>query len=300
MQDSHPDFLLTTIDAVRARVRDWRHQGLRVGMVPTMGTLHEGHLALVDRSRARTNRTLATIFLNPTQFGPDEDFEAYPRTFEQDLKNLAARGCDVVFAPSVAELFPDGFRTMDEFRTRVTVHGLSEPLCGAFREGHFAAVATQVMKLFMIGLPDVAFFGEKDYQQLQVVRRMVRDLNVPVEIEAVPTVRDSDGLALSSRNAYLTAEERAIAPWVYRVLCEAVGELRAGGAPGAVTEAARRILIEKGFASVDYVTLVDAETLQTLDRADNPARLLAAARLGKARLIDNVPFVPGDAAAGER
>ncbi|HEY6389869.1 MAG TPA: pantoate--beta-alanine ligase [Bryobacteraceae bacterium] len=283
--------VVSTIRDVRQHVRDWRRQGLTVGMVPTMGSLHEGHLALVDRSRARCGRTLATIFVNPTQFGPSEDFNAYPRVFDRDVKLLNERGCDLVFAPSVEELFPDGYQTLEQFRTRVNVHELCDGLCGALRPGHFSAIATQVMKLFMIGQPDFAFFGEKDYQQLQVVRRMVRDLSVPVEIESIPIVRAPDGLALSSRNAYLTPEERKIAPLLSRVLCSAVRELQDGGKLPIVTERARENLIGGGFSSVDYVTLVD-DLLQPLEVADKPARLLAAAWLGRARLIDNAPFPP--------
>ena len=280
--------VVSTIQDLRECVLNWRRKDLTVGMVPTMGTLHEGHLALVDRCRVRADRTLATIFLNPAQFGPSDDFEIYPRTFDQDLTLLRKRGCDLVFAPSVEELFPDGYRTRGQFRTQVSVFGLGDRLCGAVRPGHFSAIATQVMKLFMIGMPDIAFFGEKDYQQLQVIRRMTRDLNVPVEIESIPTVRDPDGLALSSRNAYLTPEERKIAPSLYCILCAAIRELSNGDKPAAVSERARENLLRSGFISVDYVTLADAELLETLEQADRPARLLAAARLGRARLIDNL------------
>ena len=266
----------------------WRKAGFSVGVVPTMGALHEGHSSLVQRSRERCHRTVATIFVNPIQFGSNEDLSLYPRPFDRDVRLLEDDGCDLLFAPTVTELFPDGCRPPNEFCTSVAVHGIGDGLCGEFRPGHFAGVATQVVKLFMITMPDVAFFGEKDYQQLQVVRRMVQDLNIPVSIEAGPTIRASDGLAISSRNTYLNAVERAIAPQLFYALRTASVELLGGADLETVKSRAVEHLYSVGFDRVEYMTLVDAELLDPIHRADRPSRLLAAAWLGRTRLIDNV------------
>ena len=255
-----------------------------VGVVMTMGALHEGHLSLVRLAKAEAGRVLASVFVNPTQFGPNEDFERYPRDEAGDARLLASAGCDLLFVPSVAEMYPEGAATT------VTVSGVSEPLDGAARPGHFAGVATVVAKLLNQAQPDLAVFGEKDYQQLQVIRRMVRDLDLPVRVIGAPTVRDHDGLALSSRNAYLTAAERPIAGRLNLVLRDAARAL-AGGAETAPTEAgAIRALTDAGFQAVNYFETRAAEDLRRLGPGpiDAPARVLVAARLGATRLIDNM------------
>jgi pantoate--beta-alanine ligase len=278
-----------TIAATRGIVAGWRARGLSVGLVPTMGYLHAGHLALVERARAENDRVLATIFVNPLQFGPAEDFAAYPRDDARDLALLRERACDAVFAPSVREMFPDGSGSLDEAWTRVSVAPLARVLCGAVRPGHFDGVATIVLKLLMIVLPDVAYFGEKDYQQLTIVQRLVRDLSVPVRIAGVPIVREPDGLALSSRNVYLNASQRASAPALQRVLVAARAQLAAGAESDGVTAAAGAQLLAGGFDHVDYVTLASGRSLESLTRPQPEARLFAAAWLGRTRLIDNIP-----------
>lgn len=268
---------------LRDQVSAWRKAGLTVALVPTMGALHQGHLTLVRRAFELADRVVVSVFVNPIQFGPNEDFDAYPRTLDADRAALATVGASLVFAPAVAEMYPEGFATS------ISVSGVSEGLCGGSRPGHFNGVATVVTKLLMQAQPDVACFGEKDYQQLQVIRRFVRDLDIPVAIEGVPTVREDDGLARSSRNAYLSAEERAIAPNLHRTLQDTAAAIRAGSAVDAALEAGRRALLAAGFASVEYLELRAAEGLAPLAALDRPARLLVAARLGKTRLIDNIP-----------
>lgn len=283
-----------TLDTVR-RVRDlrervgaWRRQGLRVGLVPTMGALHAGHLSLVERALQLSDRVVATIFVNPRQFGPAEDLAAYPRQEAADAALLDAAGAHLLFAPPVDEVYPEGFATT------VTVTGVSEGLCGAARPGHFAGVATVVTKLLLQALPDIAMFGEKDWQQLQVIRRLVRDLDIPVVVEGAPTLREPDGLAMSSRNAYLGPDERARAPRLYQILSQVAAELAQGAAVAERTAWAVAELERAGFAPVDYVEARDADTLAPVgERVTRPARLLAAARLGRARLIDNVAVAVG-------
>jgi len=275
------------VAALRTRVRGFRDAGARVGLVPTMGALHEGHLALVRRARAACDRVVASLFVNPRQFDRAEDLAAYPRDEVQDARALSRAGCDLLFAPAAAEVYPPGFATS------VRVAGPAAPLEGTYRPGHFEGVATVVTKLLLQTLPDIAFFGEKDYQQLQVIRRLVADLDVPVAIEGVPTVREADGLALSSRNQRLSAAQRTVAPVLARVLKDTAARLVAGADPAAALEATRATLLSAGFDAVDYVELVDAATLAPLRAApvqgDGGARLLAAAWLGPVRLIDNVP-----------
>jgi len=249
-----------------------------------MGALHEGHLSLVRRAKEDAGRVVASVFVNPTQFAPGEDFEAYPRDEARDAELLASVGCDLLYAPGVGEIYPEGFSTT------VTVSGVSEPLEGAARPTHFAGVATVVAKLLLQALPDVAVFGEKDYQQLQVIRRLVRDLDIPVEIVGAPTLREPDGLARSSRNAYLSQAERPIAGRLNVVLAGAVAAL-ADGADVAPTEAAAvQALLQAGFDTVDYVEARGAEDLRRLGPGpvDGAARVLAAARIGRTRLIDNM------------
>ena len=276
--------IVRTVADLRARVGGWRAAGERVGFVPTMGALHEGHLSLVRLARQRADRAVASIFVNPTQFGPNEDFDAYPRGEARDAGLLAEAGCDLLFAPTVAEMYPQGFATT------VSVAGVSEPLDGAARPGHFNGVATVVTKLLLQCAPDVAVFGEKDYQQLQVIRRLARDLDLPVEIVGGPTARAEDGLALSSRNAYLSPEERKVAGRLNVVLREAVNRLKAGEAVAPVEADALAALAAAGFQQVDYVEVRDADDLARLGPgpAESPARILAAARLGRTRLIDNM------------
>jgi pantoate--beta-alanine ligase len=276
-----------TIPALRERIAAWREADESVALVPTMGALHAGHLSLVALARSRCRRIVVSLFVNPTQFAANEDLSAYPRDESGDAAKLAREGVELLFAPSVGEMYPQGFAT------QVTVSALTRHLCGPHRPGHFEGVATVVTKLLLQALPDVAVFGEKDWQQLQVIRRLALDLNIPVEILGAPTVREPDGLAMSSRNAYLTQEERRIAASLNRVLGDLAHALAAGEPCRAAEEKALRRLLEQGFTSVDYVTVADAETLQPIDRLGaRPARAFAAARLGRTRLIDNLP-IPG-------
>jgi pantoate--beta-alanine ligase len=276
-----------TVDALREAVASWRGRRQLVGLVPTMGAIHDGHLALVGAARGQCDRVVASLFVNPKQFGPSEDLAAYPRTEAADLAAFHKAGVDLVFIPAVAEMYPPGFATS------VAVGGVSDGLDGAHRPGHFDGVATVVAKLLVQSLPDAAYFGEKDYQQLMVVRRLARDLDIPVRIEGVATVRDADGLALSSRNAYLSPTERRIAPLLYRVLCDSAEALaQHPGAVAAILERAVAALRAEG-AVVDYLELRGAADLAPMTRLSGPARLLAAVRLGRTRLIDNIPVAPG-------
>jgi pantoate--beta-alanine ligase len=274
-----------TVAELRAQVAAWKAAGERVGLVPTMGALHDGHLSLVRLARTKAARVVASIFVNPTQFGPGEDFEAYPRDEARDAGLLAEAGCSLLYAPSAAEVYPEGFATT------VSVARLTEVLDGLARPGHFAGVATVVSKLLNQCQPDLAVFGEKDFQQLQVIRRLVRDLDIPVEIVGGPTARADDGLALSSRNAYLTPQERAVAPTLHRVLSEAANAVRNGVSVAEAEAAAVAALRAAGFSRVDYVEVRRPDDLARLGpgRISEPARILAAAVLGRARLIDNLP-----------
>lgn len=275
-----------TVADLRAQVAAWKAARLRVALVPTMGALHDGHLSLVRRGRELADRVVASVFVNPTQFAPHEDLASYPRDEAGDAAKLASAGCDLLYAPSVAEMYPAGFATS------MSMTGPAEGLCGAFRPQMFGGVALVVTKLFIQAAPDVAVFGEKDYQQLQVIRRFVRDLDIPVRVEGVATAREPDGLALSSRNAYLSVDERARAPELNAALRQAAEALRGGAAAAETLAAARDRILAAGFGAVDYVELRDAETLAPMQRLTGPARLLAAARLGKARLIDNIAVDP--------
>jgi pantoate--beta-alanine ligase len=274
---------VTTLAELRARRATWPAAGERVAFIPTMGNLHDGHLALVRRARALAPRVVVSIFVNPLQFGAGEDLASYPRTLARDTALLAGVGTDLLFAPAVAAMYP---RPQAE-QTRVEVPGLSDILCGASRPGHFVGVATVVCKLFNMVQPEVALFGEKDFQQLAVIRRMVEDLCLPVEVVGVPTVREPDGLAMSSRNGYLTAEERARAPALHRALRAAAEEIEAGGADLVAVARAAAERIDAAGLRTDYVSVRRAADLAVPGDADGDLVVLAAAYLGRARLIDN-------------
>jgi pantoate--beta-alanine ligase len=291
LHSSTPLLLLQSSSTMRiiekiADMREWseaeRRAGRRIAFVPTMGFLHRGHLYLVRDAKARGDRLVVSIFVNPTQFGPGEDFAAYPRDFERDCDMLETERVDVLFHPSVAEMYPTGAQTS------VEVEKLSLPLCGAVRPGHFRGVATVVAKLFNIVLPHVAVFGEKDYQQLQVIRRLVRDLSMGIQIVSHPIVREADGLAMSSRNLYLTMAERTAAVCLSRALCKAGRLFKRGETSArAIEQMALTELQKEPLATVEYVKLCDAESLEEIDVIGKPAVLALAVRIGKARLIDN-------------
>jgi pantoate--beta-alanine ligase len=275
---------VTTIAAVRERVRAWKRAGQRVAFVPTMGNLHAGHISLIERARRHGDRFVASIFVNPMQFGPNEDFAHYPRTPTDDARMLTAAGCDLMFLPDVAEMTVQGSAT----HARVDVPDMSTILCGEFRPGHFEGVATVVAKLFNIVEPDVAIFGEKDFQQLAIIRRMTADLCFPVEIVGAPTVREADGLAMSSRNQYLTADERARAPAIHRALSAAVAALAQPTADVVAIERRGRESLEAAGFRVDYFSARRRSDLMAPEAGDRALVVLTAARLSRARLIDNL------------
>ena len=265
----------------------WRAAGQRIALVPTMGALHAGHMALVDEARRKADQVVATIFVNPLQFGAGEDLDRYPRQEAADAALLEGQGCDLLWIPSAAELYPPGFATT------ISVAGVSERWDGETRPEHFVGVATVVAKLLIATLPDVALFGEKDFQQLAVIRRLVADLGLPVEIVGVATVREADGLALSSRNAYLNPDQRRRAVALPRALEKARDAVLAGTAVDAALAEAKASLADAGFGPIDYVALVDAATLEPLDQTGGAMRLIAAATLGETRLIDNISVISG-------
>jgi pantoate--beta-alanine ligase len=274
--------IIRAVASLADAIAEVRGEGATLALVPTMGALHAGHMALVTEARKQADRVAATIFVNPLQFGAGEDLDRYPRQEERDAAMLREAGCDLLWLPTAQELYPAGFATT------VSVGGVSERWDGAARPGHFAGVATVVAKLLVAVRPDVALFGEKDFQQLAVIRRMVTDLGLPVDIVGVPTVRDADGLALSSRNAYLSADERARALALPRALEEARAAVLAGEPVAGVLERSEGRLAGAGFGKVDYVALVDAHTLEPLDAPTGEMRLIAAASIGGTRLIDNL------------
>jgi pantoate--beta-alanine ligase len=291
---------LRQINELRQLVQCWHGKGELVGVAMTMGALHAGHLSLATAAREECDRVLATLFVNPLQFGPAEDYEQYPREEERDLALLEESGCDAVFAPSVETIFPRGERFPTDSRTLVTVRGITQGLCGRSRPGHFAGVTTEVMKMMNITGADVAYFGEKDYQQYLVIRAMAEDLFLPVRVVACPTVREPDGLAMSSRNAYLTPAERARAPGLYATLCQMAAALRergAGAAAGLVASGTGELL-RLGFDAVEYLEIRDNALAEPgEDTAAAALRVFAAVRLGQARLIDNVAVEPEAAQA---
>jgi len=273
--------IVRTVKALRAAVAAWRRKGARIALVPTMGALHDGHMSLVKLACRRADRVVVSIFVNPAQFAPHEDFARYPRTWKTDLAKLRAEHVDFVFAPAVAEIYPAGFAT------EVVLTGPAQGLETDFRPHFFAGVATVVAKLLIEAMPDLAFFGEKDYQQLQVIRRLARDLDLPVEIVGAPIVREKDGLALSSRNVYLSPTERAAAPTLHRALEECAAAIRSGEAITAVIARGRGRIVAAGF-KLDYLEARHAETLAPIAALkDGPVRLLVAAKIGTTRLIDN-------------
>ena len=271
-----------TVADLRAHVAPWRKAGKSIALVPTMGALHAGHLSLVTLAKSKADRVVVSIFVNPIQFGPREDFNTYPRDEPGDIEKLSAAEADLVFAPNTAEMYPAGFST------KVSIGDLTEDLCGANRPNHFDGVATVVTKLLLQCAPDMAIFGEKDYQQLLVIKHLVRDLNVPVEVLGGDIVREKDGLALSSRNAYLSPAERKTAPLLHQTISVVAAALARGEGAGAACVAGRFKLEAAGFR-VDYIAVRDPDTLKPLSGPVKHARVLAAAYLGKTRLIDNVP-----------
>ncbi len=274
--------VIRTVKDLRQAIRPLKQEQRKLAFVPTMGALHEGHMSLVRTARNMADAVVVSIFVNPRQFGPQEDLAAYPRPEIEDLAKLSEHNVDIAYIPSVEEMYSEGFSAS------ISVAGISAGLCGAHRPGHFDGVALVVTKLLLQSLPDIAIFGEKDYQQLLVIQQLVNDLNIPVEIISAPIFREKDGLALSSRNAYLTAEERGIAPALYHHLQHIASELQAGGSLEALVAAATHSLQATGFNRIDYIALRDARTLQPLLSLSAPARLLAAVYLGKCRLIDNI------------
>jgi pantoate--beta-alanine ligase len=272
-----------TVQDLRRRIATWRRSGKTVALVPTMGALHAGHLSLISAARKEAERVIVSIFVNPSQFGPQEDFNAYPRSEVDDATRLSRTRANLLYAPTAEEMYPPGFAT------KVSIGGITEDLCGPHRPHHFEGVATVVTKLLLQAAPDVAIFGEKDYQQLIMVKQLVRDLNIPVRIVGAPTVREDDGLALSSRNAYLSPTERELATFLHRTLADLASDLSEGRAGEDAAEAGRFRLESAGFR-VDYVAVRDAETLEpVIGPVKTPARVLAAVHLGKTRLIDNLP-----------
>ncbi|MDR3523988.1 MAG: pantoate--beta-alanine ligase [Acetobacteraceae bacterium] len=276
-----PD-IVRDLPGLRARVAAWRRAGESVAVVPTMGALHEGHLSLVRRAAADADRVIVTIFVNPRQFNSQADLDAYPRTEEADRLKLAGQGADIVYVPDGATVYPPGFATT------VEVAGLSEGLCGAYRPGHFAGMATVVTKLFTQTTADLAYFGQKDFQQLCIVTRLAADLDLQIKVIGCPTLRETDGLAMSSRNTRLSAEARAVASSLYAELQRVAGRLAGGAAMSACLEDAKAAIVAGGYQAVEYLELRAEADLAVLDRPDVPARLLVAAWLDGVRLIDNI------------
>lgn len=274
--------IIAAVDVMQQQASAWRAADATIAFVPTMGALHDGHAELIRQARARGRRLVVSIFVNPTQFGPAEDLAHYPRTIEADLERCRRAEVDAVFTPTADEIYPPGYQTF------VNVAGMSQGLCGAHRDGHFCAVATVVLKLFHIVQPHVAFFGEKDYQQLQIIRRMVRDFLLPIDIASVPTVRAADGLALSSRNAYLSPTDRTQALAIPRALTAVQAHAAHTKDTAVLCDIVREQCHAAGLTAIDYIAVVDAESLAPLTTLDRPAQLCLAVTVGTTRLIDNV------------
>ena len=274
--------ILRTVKALRTKINGWRKAEETVAIVPTMGALHDGHLSLVKAAKRKADRVIVSIFVNPAQFGKNEDLSKYPRNEKADKAKLDALGVDLIFAPKLNQVYPEGFSTT------VTVNHLTDCLCGTSRPTHFSGVTTVVSKLLMLSLPDIAVFGEKDYQQLLVIQQMVKDLHIPVKILGVPTFRERDGLAMSSRNVYLTKQQREKAPMLYATLKETAKKISEGSSSGTHITKAKKSLEDLGF-KMDYLELRDTKTLATIKgKVSSPARLFVAVYLGKTRLIDNI------------
>lgn len=276
--------IVRQLDPLRDALTEIRKDGSKIGLVPTMGALHAGHMRLVEVAMEQCDAVVASIFVNPAQFGEGEDLDAYPRPEATDAALLKAAGVKLLWAPTLDQVYPD------DYATNVTVSGISDGLCGAARPGHFDGVATVVAKLFNQVRPDAAYFGEKDYQQLAIIRQMARDLDFTHDVVGVQTVRDPDGLALSSRNTYLTEEQRAKAAVLPKVMQDAATAIATGDSLAVVLENAKTRLLASGFHKIDYLELRDANDLSILDVFTNPARLFVAARIGQTRLIDNIPI----------
>ena len=274
--------IIRTVAELRARVSMWRRQGLRISLIPTMGSLHAGHLSLMKVGKERSDRVIATIFVNPLQFAPNEDFETYPRRENSDVHKLIEEDVDLLFAPDVNEMY------RSDATTTINVAGLTDCLCGLSRPGFFDGVATVVTKLLLQSLPDIAIFGEKDYQQLLVIKRLSTDLDIPVEIIGAPTIREEDGLALSSRNIYLDAKSRSVAPSMYNILSQHASNISNGNDIKKSLELAKQHMHDSGFEKIDYLDLRSSQTLQACNDIKRPSRLFAAAWLGSTRLIDNM------------
>ncbi len=292
MMTDLPIPVIHSVADLRKQISHWRQDGLRIGMVPTMGALHRGHLALIEQAKKSCDYVVVSVFVNPTQFAPDEDFDQYPRSLENDVTKAASAGATIVFAPNASEMYPAGDTV------RVTVPGIGNMLEGKFRPHFFTGVATVVSKLFLQAMPDAAFFGEKDYQQLQIIRRLVTDLMIPVEIYGVPTMRDKNGLALSSRNAYLNEKDMKLASQLNRVLAGIARDILIGTAPGPAAAKGAQALLDLGYDAVDYVAVINEDDFSFAENRYRPEedqhyRVVAAVHLGDVRLIDNWP-VHGD------
>ncbi|MFL2920330.1 MAG: pantoate--beta-alanine ligase [Thalassobaculaceae bacterium] len=274
--------IVRTVAELRSRISMWRREGQSVALVPTMGSLHAGHLSLMKVGKERSDRVIATIFVNPLQFAPNEDFETYPRREDSDIRKLVEEDIDLLFAPDVSEMYrPDA-------TTTISVGGLTDCLCALSRPGFFDGVATVVTKLLLQALPDIAIFGEKDYQQLLVIKRLATDLDIPVEIIGAPTIREEDGLALSSRNVYLDTKSRSIAPSMYNILTQYASDISNGNDIKKSLQLAKQNMQKSGFEKIEYLDLRSSQTLQACNDIKRPSRLFAAAWLGSTRLIDNL------------
>ncbi len=284
---------IQTVREIRQTVHGWKQRGMSIGLVPTMGYLHAGHISLIERAVVQNDRVVVSVFVNPTQFGEGEDYGKYPRDLEGDLKACEKAGAHAVFAPGVWEMYPSSNKAY------VDISELSDHLCGARRAGHFRGVCTVVTKLFNIVMPDRAYFGEKDAQQLAIIRHMAYDLNIPAEIVGCPIVRDNDGLALSSRNAYLSEEEKRAAPIVYKSLQAAKAMMKDGQRDaGFLCRSVRNAIGSEPLARIDYIDLVNTETMQPIRRIEGPVLLAAAVYFGNTRLIDNIAFDPAKEGEG--